>query len=111
MASNQSRTRLAVSIQVAICCQTLPETLLLTCFIHALSMSPTFQNLVYLHQPELPMINMALYITTVKPHPLIRHLIAVSQAGTEDGCINIFNVKDDELMFEKILNRQEGKVM
>jgi hypothetical protein len=30
------------------------------------------------------------------------------QAGTEDGYINIFTVTDDELMYEKILDKQEG---
>ena len=31
------------------------------------------------------------------------------QAGTEDGYINIFTVTVDELMYEKILDKQEGK--
>jgi hypothetical protein len=31
------------------------------------------------------------------------------QAGTEDGYINIFTVTDEKLMYEKILDKQEGK--
>jgi hypothetical protein len=31
------------------------------------------------------------------------------QAGTEDGYINIFTVTDENLMYEKILDKQEGK--
>jgi len=31
------------------------------------------------------------------------------QAGTEDGYINIFTVTDEKLMYDKILDKQEGK--
>lgn len=32
-------------------------------------------------------------------------------AGTEDGYINIFTVTDDGLMYEKILDKQEGRIL
>lgn len=32
-------------------------------------------------------------------------------AGTEDGYINIFTVTDEELMYEKILDKQEGRIL
>ncbi|XP_014284862.1 U3 small nucleolar RNA-associated protein 4 homolog [Halyomorpha halys] len=32
-------------------------------------------------------------------------------AGTEDGYINIFSIEDDEIMYKKILDRQEGKIL
>ncbi|XP_054278746.1 U3 small nucleolar RNA-associated protein 4 homolog isoform X2 [Macrosteles quadrilineatus] len=32
-------------------------------------------------------------------------------AGTEDGYINLFQVMDDSLLYEKILDKQEGRIM
>lgn len=34
----------------------------------------------------------------------------VLQAGTEDGYINLFQIVDDSIMYEKILDKQEGEV-
>lgn len=35
----------------------------------------------------------------------------VLQAGTEDGYINLFQIVDDSIMYEKILDKQEGEFL
>lgn len=31
------------------------------------------------------------------------------QAGTDDGYINIFDIYEDELVYNKLMDKQEGK--
>nr|CAD7417925.1 unnamed protein product [Timema poppensis] len=35
----------------------------------------------------------------------------IDQVGTEDGHINIFEITDTHLTFEKVLDRQDGRIL